>query len=808
MNLNSKIVREIGNLSQLRHPHIMKLYEVISVGDEIHLITEYLKCGTLHSLISTRALSLPHVRKLFQQIVSAIQYCHRKLIVHRDLKLENILMSDESNCKVADFGLSNFISDGDFLETFCGSLNYTAPEIISKTKYSGPSVDVWSCGVILYTLITRKLPFSSPNPRTLFQQIKSGVFEEPQILKDNPGALDLIHRMIVVNPQKRINLCELQYHSWFSMDIPQYLLPPFGNMNSMDDSEKINLELVKKVAQIMDIDEKVLLGSLERGIVTHGTVAYKLLNDNLGLQFGPEKQPICNHDFDGLSFSTFISNTSIYGNDDGTEENDYYNTISNLRHSNELSNRNIVTGVRNGNCYINNGNNNASNTTGINIRTNNNEFYNRNSTGFKSYRVFRDKNGELIGREYRDYIHKTSSVGLLSNNPKCVIGNSVPKRDNNISCKEDINLSQPAKIESRSKSDNRSEINSLYNDNSSNNIDNNNNNNCVEQNLDKMNEIVNYNSNRDKTDAESHLSFVKTNSGTCSIASNESLFQLSTTSSTKCLNMMMEPISEIFIDDQIILPDDIWHDNNIGLRIQLDGDVTPAKILELMIESFLELGFEYKLGITKPNATQSKDSKTHNDGLKFAFVAKYQYVCSRIASNNNQEQCDNGNNNNMSNINGNNTSNNIIINSNNYGNNVNTNCSSTGNNNNNSNNNNIGTELSNTTSNTKEDKYKHKCHKIRGLRPMTIGVRMYKLSTVSQYDISMKFLGEKNNDNGNNLHLNKNACNENIKTSENEENPARFYTIDVRLFDGDAISFLGVVDMIETSVCRKMREQM
>ena len=108
----------------------------------------------------------------------------------------------------------------------------------------------------------------------------------------------------------------------------------------------------------------------------------------------------------------------------------------------------------------------------------------------------------------------------------------------------------------------------------------------------------------------------------------------------------------------------------------------------------------------------------------------------------------------------------------------------------------------------KEDKYKHKCHKIRGLRPMTIGVRMYKLSTVSQYDISMKFLGEKNNDNGNNLHLNKNACNENIKTSENEENPARFYTIDVRLFDGDAISFLGVVDMIETSVCRKMREQM
>ncbi len=110
-------------------------------------------------------------RKFFQQIISGIDYSHRLKIVHRDLKPENVLLDDDHNVKIADFGLSREISDGDFLSTSCGSPNYAAPEVIRGAVYAGPEIDVWSAGVILYVMLCGRLPFEDEDVQILFTRI-------------------------------------------------------------------------------------------------------------------------------------------------------------------------------------------------------------------------------------------------------------------------------------------------------------------------------------------------------------------------------------------------------------------------------------------------------------------------------------------------------------------------------------------------------------------------------------------------------------------------------------------------------------
>lgn len=115
----------------------------------------------------------PESRRLFQQIISAIDYMHRHQIVHRDLKPENILLTKpERNAKLVDFGLSKYLEEGEFLRTSCGSPNYAAPEVVTGSIYLGPEVDVWSAGVILYAMLTGTLPFTSSYLPALYKKIK------------------------------------------------------------------------------------------------------------------------------------------------------------------------------------------------------------------------------------------------------------------------------------------------------------------------------------------------------------------------------------------------------------------------------------------------------------------------------------------------------------------------------------------------------------------------------------------------------------------------------------------------------------
>lgn len=223
-DMAGRIEREIQYLQLLRHPHIIKLYTVITTPKEIVMVLEYAGGELFDYIVNNGRLHEDKARKFFQQIVCAIEYCHRHKIVHRDLKPENLLLDDQFNVKIADFGLSNIMTDGNFLKTSCGSPNYAAPEVISGKLYAGPEVDVWSCGVILYVLLTGRLPFDDEYIPALFKKIQQGNYTVPNYI--SPTASRLIRRMLQVNPMSRITVHEIRQDPWFTKDLAEYLQPP------------------------------------------------------------------------------------------------------------------------------------------------------------------------------------------------------------------------------------------------------------------------------------------------------------------------------------------------------------------------------------------------------------------------------------------------------------------------------------------------------------------------------------------------------------------------------------------------------
>ena len=222
MSMGDKVRTEVHILRQIQHPHIIRLFEVIETQTDIYLIMEYVAGGEFFDYIVSRGrLSEAEARSMFQQIVTAVEYCHSHMVVHRDLKPENLLLDDHNRIKVVDFGLSAMLHDGLFLKTSCGSPNYAAPEVISGNLYAGPEVDVWSCGVILYAAICGTLPFDDENIRVLFRRIKKADYEIPPHVP--AGCADLIQKMLRVDPIKRITLAEVRQHPWFQQDLPGYL---------------------------------------------------------------------------------------------------------------------------------------------------------------------------------------------------------------------------------------------------------------------------------------------------------------------------------------------------------------------------------------------------------------------------------------------------------------------------------------------------------------------------------------------------------------------------------------------------------
>nr|XP_033812442.1 MAP/microtubule affinity-regulating kinase 4 isoform X3 [Geotrypetes seraphini] len=235
-----KLFREVRIMKGLNHPNIVKLFEVIETEKTLYLVMEYASGGEVFDyLVSHGRMKEKEARAKFRQIVSAVHYCHQKNIVHRDLKAENLLLDADTNIKIADFGFSNEFTLGSKLDTFCGSPPYAAPELFQGKKYDGPEVDIWSLGVILYTLVSGSLPFDGQNLKELRERVLRGKYRVPFYMSTD--CENILRRFLVLNPTKRCTLEQIMKDKWINIgyegdDLKPYREPEedFGDTKRID----------------------------------------------------------------------------------------------------------------------------------------------------------------------------------------------------------------------------------------------------------------------------------------------------------------------------------------------------------------------------------------------------------------------------------------------------------------------------------------------------------------------------------------------------------------------------------------------
>ncbi|KAJ6365774.1 hypothetical protein OIU76_030533 [Salix suchowensis] len=178
------VKREISIMRRLRHANIVKLHEVLATKGKVYFVMEYAKGGELFAKISKGRFSEDLSRRYFQQLITAVGYCHARGVFHRDLKPENLLLDENMNLKITDFGLSAVTEqvrpDG-LLHTLCGTPAYVAPELLAKKGYDGAKVDIWSCGVVLFVLIAGYLPFNDTNLMAMYRKIYKGQYRFPEM---------------------------------------------------------------------------------------------------------------------------------------------------------------------------------------------------------------------------------------------------------------------------------------------------------------------------------------------------------------------------------------------------------------------------------------------------------------------------------------------------------------------------------------------------------------------------------------------------------------------------------------------------
>ncbi|XP_073848924.1 salt-inducible kinase 3 isoform X2 [Musca autumnalis] len=209
----AKTYREISILKTLRHQHITRLYEVMQSETMIYLVTEYAANGEIFDhLVDNGRMKEPEAARVFSQLVSAVQYCHCRGVVHRDLKAENVLLDKDMNIKLADFGFSNHYEDGSPLTTWCGSPPYAAPEVFQGLEYDGPKADIWSLGVVLYAMVCGALPFDGKTLLELKSRVVTGKFRIPYFMSQD--CENLIRNMLVVEPEKRYSIKQVMKHRW------------------------------------------------------------------------------------------------------------------------------------------------------------------------------------------------------------------------------------------------------------------------------------------------------------------------------------------------------------------------------------------------------------------------------------------------------------------------------------------------------------------------------------------------------------------------------------------------------------------
>jgi len=210
-----RIEKEINIHKKLMHNNIIQQYCVVETKNTIYIVTEYCSGGELFEYIISKKKILENEScVIFRQLISGVEYLHKTGVVHRDLKPENLLLNDKKTLKIADFGLSNTYTGKSLISTPCGSPCYAAPEMVLGLKYLGPPVDIWSCGIILFTMVCGYLPFEDENRDNLFKKIAHGYFEIPNYISHL--CKDLLKKILNVDPKTRYTFEEIKNHPWFT----------------------------------------------------------------------------------------------------------------------------------------------------------------------------------------------------------------------------------------------------------------------------------------------------------------------------------------------------------------------------------------------------------------------------------------------------------------------------------------------------------------------------------------------------------------------------------------------------------------
>lgn len=278
---NTEIVeREITILNICDHPNIVQCMDHFSDEKRYYIVMEYVDKGNLYDYVVKRGkLKEKLAKKFFTQIVSVIEYCHGNLIAHRDLKLENILLTANNTIKIVDFGLANFIKVDTLHKTYCGSPHYSAPEILLHEEYNPMLSDIFSMGIILYVFLTGHFPWDMTAPKVI-DQITKCFFQYPSYVSDD--AKDLISHILVPEPLERYRIDQMKEHIW----LKKYVLD--SHLKERNQVRNIDLIIVEKIVSL-GFDRSEVLVSLAENTMKQSTAIYYLLMEKYNNNRGKRK---------------------------------------------------------------------------------------------------------------------------------------------------------------------------------------------------------------------------------------------------------------------------------------------------------------------------------------------------------------------------------------------------------------------------------------------------------------------------------------------------------------------------------------
>jgi len=222
--LKERLSKEIAIMKDADHPNILNLLGCYETEDSVIILLELAPNGELFDhMVKTGRLAEGEAKTIFKQLISAVQYCHDHNVCHRDIKPENILLAADNQVKLADFGFATHMhcasdESSNWADTSCGSPHYASPEVIAGQRYQGPQADTWSCGVMLFALLTGGLPFDGDSIPQLLRKVKTGKFTIPEWV--DPSAADLVRSMMALRPADRPSLADVANHPWLIEQAP------------------------------------------------------------------------------------------------------------------------------------------------------------------------------------------------------------------------------------------------------------------------------------------------------------------------------------------------------------------------------------------------------------------------------------------------------------------------------------------------------------------------------------------------------------------------------------------------------------